>query len=109
MMGYVMMRQISVLEAAKRLQAGAVLVDVREAEEFAGIAAPGAVLVPLSRIQREGLAAFDNNAIDPHQSDLLVICRSGGRSAMVCEALGDQAINVEGGMLAWEAAGLPTI
>ncbi|MCC6756918.1 MAG: rhodanese-like domain-containing protein, partial [Arenimonas sp.] len=40
--------------------------------------------------------------------DLLVICRSGGRSGMACGGLGDNAINVDGGMLAWEAAGLPT-
>lgn len=101
------MKQISVQEAFERQKTGAVLVDVREPDEFAVVAAPGAVLVPLSKIQREGLAAFDEVGIDPRQPGLLLICRSGGRSAMVCEALGDQAINVEGGMLAWQAAGLP--
>ena len=45
---------------------------------------------------------------DPDQPDLLIICRSGGRSGMACGGLGDNAINVDGGMLAWEAAGLPT-
>ncbi len=101
------MKQISVQEAFERQKTGAVLVDVRESEEFAVVAAPGVVLVPLSKIQREGLAAFDDVGIDPRQPGLLLICRSGGRSGLVCEALGDQAINVEGGMLAWQAAGLP--
>jgi len=46
--------------------------------------------------------------VDPETDGLLVICRSGGRSAMACQLIGAQAINVEGGMLAWVTAGLPT-
>jgi sulfur-carrier protein adenylyltransferase/sulfurtransferase len=100
------MKQISVQQAAARQNAGTLLLDVREAEEFAAVAALGAVLLPLSQIQREGMAAFAAAGIDPH-AELLLICRSGVRSGMLCEALGEHAINVEGGMLAWQAAGLP--
>jgi rhodanese-related sulfurtransferase len=103
-----MPKSISVQQAADLQKNGAVLVDVREADEFQAVSAPGAILVPLSQIQREGLSAFSASGVDPHTEGLLIICRSGGRSGMVCEALGESAINVEGGMLAWQAAGLPT-
>jgi rhodanese-related sulfurtransferase len=103
-----MSKSISVLQAAELQKNGTVMVDVREPDEFDAVSAPGAILIPLSRIQRDGLNTFSTAGVDPHTKGLLIICRSGGRSAMVCEALGDNAINVEGGMLAWQAAGLPT-
>ena len=45
---------------------------------------------------------------------LYVICKSGGRSAQACAAFAaagfaDQVVNVEGGTLAWAAAGLPVV
>jgi rhodanese-related sulfurtransferase len=103
-----MPESITVQQAAERQKQGAVLIDVREADEFQAVSAPGAILVPLSKIQREGLSAFSTAGVDPQTEGLLIICRSGGRSAMACEFLGKNAINVEGGMLAWQAAGLPT-
>ncbi len=102
-----MQQSISVQQAAALQKNGAVMVDVRELDEFNAVSVPGAILVPLSQIQRDGLSAFSAAAVDPHTEGLLIICRSGGRSGMVCEALGDNAINVEGGMIAWQAAGLP--
>lgn len=102
-----MPKAISVAEAAALQKNGAILVDVREPDEFEAVSAPGAILVPLSHIQRLGLAAFSASGVDPQAEGLLIICRSGGRSGMVCEALGEGAINVEGGMQAWQAAGLP--
>ncbi len=102
-----MPQSISVRAAHERQQSGAVLVDVREADEFRAVSAPGSINVPLSLIQKIGNTAFTNMAVDPETDGLLVICRSGGRSGMACGVLGDNAINVEGGMLAWEAAGLP--
>jgi len=103
-----MPNSLSVIDALARQQAGAVLVDVREADEFAAVSAPGAVNVPLSLIQKTGKAAYRDHGIDPEAEGLLIICRSGGRSGMACGGLGPNAINVEGGMLAWQAAGLPT-
>lgn len=102
-----MSKSISVQQAAELQKNGALMVDVRELDEFNAVSAPGALLVPLSQIQRDGLSAFNAAGIDPHTVGLLIICRSGGRSGMVCDALGETAINVEGGMLAWQAAGLP--
>lgn len=84
---------------------GAQLIDVREPDEFADIRAAGALNLPLSEfVARAG-------EIDPDR-DIYVICRSGGRSAQAIEYLEqsrgwDNATNVVGGTLAWEAAGLP--
>ena len=103
-----MSQSVPVKEAAERHQNGATLVDVRETDEFDAVSAPGAINVPLSLIQKNGRKAFVKAGVDPDSEGLLVICRSGGRSAMACQLLGSHAINVDGGMLAWVTAGLPT-
>ena len=81
------------------------LVDVREPNEVAVDAYPGAVVVPMS--------SFDPHAIpDPKGKQVVFACRSGRRS--VTASLAAQAAglaydkHLAGGMLAWKAAGLPT-
>ena len=81
------------------------LVDVREPNEVAVEAYPGAVVVPLS--------TFDPTAIpDPRGKTVVFACRSGKRS--VTASLAAQAAglaydkHLAGGMLAWKAQGLPT-
>jgi len=81
------------------------LVDVRELNEVAVEAYPGAVVVPLS--------GFDPRDIpDPQGRKVVFACRSGKRS--VTASLAAQAAglaydkHLAGGMLAWKGAGLPT-
>ncbi len=81
------------------------LVDVREPNEVAVEAYPGAVVVPLS--------TFDPKAIpDPRGKQVVFACRSGKRS--VTASLAAQAAglaydkHLAGGILGWKAAGLPT-
>lgn len=81
------------------------LVDVREPNEVAVDAYPGAIVVPLS--------SFDPRQIpDPGGKQVVFACRSGKRS--VTASLAAQAAglahdkHLAGGMLAWKAAGLPT-
>jgi rhodanese-related sulfurtransferase len=81
------------------------LVDVREPNEVAAEAYPGAAVVPLS--------AFDPKSIpDPQGKQVVFACRSGKRS--VTASLAAQAAglpydkHLAGGILAWKAAGLPT-
>ncbi len=93
-------------EVSKGLADGRyLLVDVREPNEVAVDAYPGAVVVPLS--------SFDPHAIpDPKGKQVVFACRSGKRS--VTASLAAQASglgydkHLAGGMLAWKAAGLPT-
>ena len=98
---------IDVAEAERRLRedpAGPILLDVREASEFAEVRAPGALLVPTS--------TFMTRVDDlPADRPLLVVCHVGGRSAAVAGYLiragRTDVVNVAGGMEAWERAGLP--
>jgi rhodanese-related sulfurtransferase len=83
---------------------GATLLDVREDDEWAAGHAPDAVHVPMSQFT----ARLDEVPDGP----LAVVCRVGGRSAQVTAFLlgqGREAVNVTGGMLAWEAAGRPVV
>jgi len=93
--------EIDVDELARRLDDGAVLIDVRETEEYVEAHVPGALLMPLSELP---------GRIDdlPEGSPLLIICRSGARSMKAGQLLagaGHDPINVAGGTMAWMASG----
>lgn len=84
------------------------LVDVREASEFSGELGhiEGAELVPLATIATAA-------ASWPRDRDIVVICRSGGRSGRAAAQLVSMGftriINMTGGMIAWNDARLPTV
>lgn len=77
------------------------LVDVREPHEWDAGHSPDAVSLPMSQLnERVGELSADRQ--------LAVVCHAGSRSARVTAALvaaGYDAINVEGGMLAWVHSG----
>lgn len=97
---------VDVNKAAEMQKQGALLLDVRDPDEHAEGHAPQSMNIPLGRLhtRRGELEAWRNKPV-------VVICRSGRRSARAVEDLNaagfSQAFNVEGGMLAWEAAKLP--
>ncbi|KNX38918.1 rhodanese-like domain-containing protein [Luteipulveratus halotolerans] len=79
----------------------AVLLDVREQDEWDAGHAPGAVHIPLSEVP----SRLDEL---PDAEPLPVICRSGGRSGRAVQwlsAQGYDVVNVDGGMKAWDQAG----
>ncbi|WP_292228407.1 rhodanese-like domain-containing protein [Brevundimonas sp.] len=98
-------------EAAAWLQSGeAILIDVREPDEYVAAHIDGAVLAPLSQMP----AAWE--ALDlPADRKIIVMCLKGGRSHQVCAFVGPTAadgqplFNLTGGIQAWHAAGLPII
>jgi rhodanese-related sulfurtransferase len=80
---------------------GGALLDVREDDEWAAGHAPTAQHVPMGELR----ARLDEL---PASGTVYVICRSGVRSARVVgylNANGWDAVNVDGGMLAWQASG----
>ncbi|PJF01638.1 sulfurtransferase [Streptomyces carminius] len=84
------------------------LLDVREDDEWAAGHAEGAVHVPMSAF----VARFGEVAELAADRKVYVVCRVGGRSAQVTQYLlgqGIDAVNVDGGMLAWAAAGRPLV
>ncbi|MGI8879206.1 MAG: rhodanese-like domain-containing protein [Jatrophihabitans sp.] len=87
------------------LPADAVLLDVREDEEWVAGHIDGAVHMPMMSVpQRLG---YDPGPVTP-DAHVVVVCKVGGRSAQVTawlRAQGYNAANLTGGMLAWDAAG----
>ncbi len=90
---------------ASALPPGAVVLDVREPDEWAAGHIETAVHIPIGQVTgRLG----DVPAGDP----VYVICRGGGRSARVTEFLraqGTDAVNVAGGMQEWASSGKPMV
>ena len=91
------------LGARERGEADFVLVDVREPYEREIVAVPGAVGVPLARIEAEPEAALAEQGADGRR--VVLMCKSGARSARALATLraaGRQdAVHVAGGVLAW--------
>jgi rhodanese-related sulfurtransferase len=92
-------------DVAERLAAGrVVLVDIREADEFARRHIKGALSQPLSQFERAQLRA------EPAK-EVVFTCRSGMRTHANCDRLAarvaGEAFLLAGGVDAWEAAGLP--
>lgn len=83
------------------------LLDVRENDEWVAGHAEGALHIPMS----EFVARYaELTEAAPADGKVYVLCRVGGRSAQVTQYLlqqGVDAVNVAGGMQAWEAAGRP--
>ncbi|MEU8618233.1 rhodanese-like domain-containing protein [Streptomyces sp. NPDC048623] len=94
---------------AASVPAGALLLDVREDDEWAAGHVEGALHVPMSGF----VARFGEvTAAMAEAGQAFVVCRVGGRSAQVTQYLvgqGFDAVNVDGGMLAWEGAGRPMV
>lgn len=92
-------------EARRRHETGAVLLDVREPDEWDTGHAPDALWIPMGDLGARQSELPDDRAI-------VVVCRSGARSARVTTALlgaGYDAANLAGGMQAWAAAGFPVV
>jgi len=100
--------EVNVQQAQSLSQQGVLLLDVREESEYAALHAPQAKLIPLGDVSSRlnELEAYKDKPI-------VVVCRSGRRSAKAVAILKEagftQVSNVQGGMIAWEQAGLATI
>jgi rhodanese-related sulfurtransferase len=96
---------IDPVESKRRVDAGALLLDVRNPDEWQAGHAEGAAWIPMGELaeRQEEL---------PTDREIVVICKTGGRSAQVAKALlaaGYAAVNVAGGSEAWQSAGMPIV
>ena len=92
-------------EADGLIRGGSLLLDVREDYEWDAGHVSSAVHIPL------GLLA-DHIGELPSDRQVVVVCRSGARSARAAAFLtasGYDAVNLAGGMQAWAAVGLPFV
>ncbi|OAI19055.1 rhodanese-like domain-containing protein [Methylomonas koyamae] len=106
-------QEVEVSEVIALLENGYQILDVREPEEFSSGSIESALNIP-----RGILEPAADREYTGHREELmdrakkwLVICASSGRSAMatvVLQEMGFQNVkNINGGMNAWKAAGLP--
>lgn len=93
--------EIDIAEAARRHATGTPVIDVREPDEYLDGHVPGAPLIPLGAVE----ARVDEV---PATGEVLIVCKSGGRSRKAAELLrarGIDAVNIAGGTMAWIEAG----
>jgi rhodanese-related sulfurtransferase len=90
-------------EAHTLAESGALLLDVRQPDEWEAGHAPAATFVPLAELPTRTDEL-------PRDRRIVAVCRSGARSGRATEFLtaqGFDVVNLAGGMQAWAAAGLP--
>jgi rhodanese-related sulfurtransferase len=96
------METVTPQQALGMVQSGAAYgIDVREIEEWD--------LGHFEMFTLNSLSTFDSDIL-PTDKPIIFICRSGKRSGKACndvEPSGLKVLNMEGGMLAWQEAGLP--
>ena len=96
--------EVGVHELAAAAAEGAVVVDVREPDEYARGHVPDAILMPLATVPVRYPEL-------PRDEPLYLVCAVGARSMQAAQflaQLGFDARNVAGGTHDWMAAGLPT-
>jgi rhodanese-related sulfurtransferase len=98
--------EISVEEAVAKQEAGAFVLDVREPDEWNEAHIAGTTLIPLGELQ-----ARVNEL--PKDQEIVVVCRSGNRSAQARDLLLNegftQVTSMAGGLNQWKAVGYPTV
>lgn len=84
----------------------ALVLDVRDESEYSAGHIRGAKLIPLLKL-KERIGELERNRDKP----IVVVCRSGNRSATACAMLGNnqfaQVYSLAGGMMAWQKSDLP--
>jgi rhodanese-related sulfurtransferase len=111
-------REVSTHEVLHIQRFGRPVVDVREPEEFADGHIPGAVNIPLSRLETElhthpEVVRRASEALALREHPVVLYCLSGGRSARGAAALRRlgfaQPVSLAGGILAWTGDGHPVV
>jgi rhodanese-related sulfurtransferase len=99
-------KEITVAEAAQLRDQGAFILDVREQDEWNDYHIPGATLIPLGELSSR-LSEV------PQDQTVVVVCRSGNRSAsgrdILLNAGFTQVTSMAGGVSSWRSQGLETV
>lgn len=102
--------EISLDQAEQAVREADVLLDVREADEFAAGHLPGAVLAPRGLLEFKLSSTPELNARD---LNVVVYCKTSGRAALAAAVMHDMGYthvrSIAGGFDAWAAAGLPVV
>jgi len=88
-------------DVASRVADGWMLLDVRTDDEWAAGRIAGSVHIPMDQLMQR---------MDELEDRVVCVCAVGARSARVAQFLnaqGREAVNLDGGLYAWEGSGLP--
>lgn len=103
-------REIPVEEADAAIREADVLLDVREADEFANGHLPGAIHVSRGMLE---FRLSGSAALSSRDLNVVLYCKTSGRAALAAAAMQDMGyLNVKsiaGGFDAWVAAGQPVV
>lgn len=98
--------EVSVKQAVEMQSTGAFVLDVRTQEEWNDYHAPDSVLIPLDQLPSR-LSEL------PRDQEIVVVCRSGNRSATARDLLLDagfgKVTSMAGGLSQWKSQGFPTL
>lgn len=95
--------EVGTEDLAAAIEEGAVVIDVRNPDEYVAIHIPGVRLIPMSEL---------GNRLDevPRDARVYVVCAVGGRSLNAAKALNERGfdtVSVRGGTKAWAEEGRP--
>ena len=103
-------QEVSVAEADLAIQDADVLIDVREADEFAAGHLPGAIHAARGMLE---FKLSSNPNLSARDLKIVLYCKTSGRAALAACALHDmgylQVKSISGGIDAWAAAGKPVV
>jgi rhodanese-related sulfurtransferase len=103
-------QEISVAEADLVIQEADVLIDVREADEFAAGHLPGAIHASRGMLE---FKLSSNPELSARDLKIVLYCKTSGRAALAACALHDmgylQVKSITGGFDAWAGAGKPVV
>ena len=101
---------VTLEDAQAAIEQADVLIDVREADEFAAGHLPGAVLMP------RGLLEFKlsgSPTLSGRDLKVVLYCKTSGRAALAAQAMQSMGYlnvsSIAGGFDAWAAAGKPVV
>ena len=101
-------KEIDIATAAQHISAGSVVIDVREPAEYDAAHLPGAVGIPRGVLE---FKTGDHPALANKAAEILLYCKSGGRSALAAlnlQRLGYcNVVSLTGGFDAWVAQAHP--
>lgn len=101
-------REVAITDAEQEIRDASLLIDVREADEYAAGHLPGAIHMSRGMLE---FKISSNPAMGARDLRIVIYCKTSGRAALAANALQDMGYlnvsSIAGGFDAWAAAGKP--
>ncbi len=101
-------REVAITDAEQEIRDASLLIDVREADEYAAGHLPGAIHMSRGMLE---FKISSNPAMGARDLRIVIYCKTSGRAALAANALQDMGYlnvsSIAGGFDAWVAAGKP--